>query len=176
MLGMPQQGRYLIVLAAILAIAMAGWLADQDGRLSLAFVLVSAAVLYLWGWAFGWLWCATRGGRPRPRYLVRLIAVAILLAAGGLYLSISLWVLRPDLLPQRAYYNSIANRHVTERLVDPELLKVERWEILGQERHVLFVHPTPSGSVALIVETGSGAAGNGRYDWAGWGEPRLQEP
>ena len=148
----------------------------------------------------------------------------------------------------------IANRGVTERLVDPALLKVEQWEILDEGRDVLFVHPAPSGSTALvypvkiesattfradlaaapeawtlegdgltfslyveddagmhlvysryvdpkhhqqdrrwvpmqvnltpfggkvvrlILVVGSGPAGDRRYDWAGWGEPRLERP
>jgi hypothetical protein len=28
-------------------------------------------------------------------------------------------------------------------------------------------------SVVLILETGSGPAGDNRFDWAGWGTPRL---
>ena len=187
----------------------------------------------------------------RRRYL-RLAGLIVLVA--GLGLGLYLWALRPDLLPQYTYYDLIANRRVTERLVDPALLKVERWEILGQEREVLFVHPAPSGSTALvypvhieprttlradlavapetwaaegdgvtfsvyvedeagmhlvysryvdskhhqqdrrwvpmqvnlapfggklvrfILVTGSGPAGDRRYDWAGWGEPRLERP
>ena len=30
--------------------------------------------------------------------------------------------------------------------------------------------------VLIIFETGSGPAGDYRYDWAGWGEPRLLVP
>jgi hypothetical protein len=183
--------------------------------------------------------------------LVGLVAIA---AGLGLGLWFSLWALRPDLLPQRIYYDFIANSRVTERLVDLALLKVERWEILDKGREVLFVHPAPSGSVALvypvriepgttfraclamapeawtlegdgvtfsiyveddtgmhlvhgryvdpkhhqqdrrwvpvqvnlapfggklvrlILVTGSGPAGDQRYDWAGWGEPRLEQP
>jgi hypothetical protein len=53
-------------------------------------------------------------------------------------------------LPQQTTYDFVANRHVAERLVDPEFLKVERWQILDEEREVLFVHPAPSGSIALV--------------------------
>jgi hypothetical protein len=187
-----------------------------------------------------------------PRYGRHLCLAALVVLLLGLGLSI--WTLRPDLLPQRVYYDFIANRQVTERLVDPALLKVERWEILGEEGNVLFVHPPPSGSVALvypvrieprttlranlamapeawalegdgvtfsvyveddagmhlvssryvdpkhhqqdrgwlpmrvnlgafggklvrlILVTGSGPAGDRRYDWAGWGEPHLERP
>jgi hypothetical protein len=185
---------------------------------------------------------------PRTWRTLGLAALIVLILGLGLFV----WTLRPDLLPQRVYYDCIANRQVTERLVDPALLKVERWEILGEEHNVLFVHPPASGSVALvypvrieprttlranlamapeawtlegdgvtfsvyveddagihlvwsgyadpkhhqqdrrwlplrvnlgafggklvrlILVTGSGPAGDRRYDWAGWGEPRLE--
>jgi hypothetical protein len=188
------------------------------------------------------------------RLLLRLIGLLVLAAGLGLGLWFSFWALRPDLLPQQAYYDLIANRHVAERLVDPALLKVERWEILGEDREVLFVHPASSGSsalvypvkveprttfqtdlalapetwslegdgvtfslyvedrtgthlvfsryvdpkhhqvdrnwlptrvslapyggelVRLILAVSSGPAGDGQYDWAGWGEPRLERP
>jgi len=180
----------------------------------------------------------------------------LILLAAGLALGIwfLLWALRPTLLPQDIYYDLVANRAVTERLVDPALFKVEQWEILSQERDVLFVHPASSGSVALvypvqiepkttfeaylavapeawslpgdgvtfslyvedeagmhlvsgqyvdpkhhqqdrrwvplqvslapyagklvrlILAVSNGPAGDGRYDWAGWGEPRLERP
>jgi len=138
--------------------------------------------------------------------------------------------------------------------VDPALLKVERWEILGEESEVLFMHPGSGGSTALvypvmvepastmraalalapqawsaqgdgvvfsvyveddagmhlvysryvdpkhhqqdrrwlpvavnmwpysrklvrvILVVNSGPAGDSRYDWAGWGWPRLERP
>ena len=190
---------------------------------------------------------------PRRKRFLGLIGLIVLVVAmGGLWFA--LWAFRPDLLPQQVYYDLVANRHVTERLVDPALLKVEPWEILGEERVVLFVHPTSSGSTALvypvmvepgttmgahlamapeawalegdgvtfsvyveddagihlvhgryvdpkhhqqdrrwlplqvnltpfsgklvrlILVVGSGPAGDGRYDWAGWGEPQLSRP
>jgi hypothetical protein len=86
---------------------------------------------------------ASSAGRWLLLWLVGLMAMA----AG---LGLGVWFLRPDLLPQRITYDLIANRRVTERLVDPELLKVEDWEILGEEREVPFVHPAPTGSVALV--------------------------
>jgi hypothetical protein len=249
-----RQSKHLMVLAVVLAATLASWLAGREGRFSLAFALITTALLYVWGWGFRWAWRAARRVRRQGRYLVRLIALVILVAGGGLYTWLSVWALRPNLLPQQTYYDFIANRRVTERLVDPVLLKVERWEILGEGRDVLFVHPAPSGSVALvypvriepattlqvdlavaleawdlegdgltfsvyveddsgmhlvhsryvdpkhhqqdrrwvptqvnlapfggklvrlILVTGSGPAGDQRYDWAGWGEPRLECP
>jgi hypothetical protein len=180
----------------------------------------------------------------------------LILLAAGLTLGVwfFLWALHPALLPQDVYYDLVANRGVTKRLVDPALVKLEQWEILDEERDVLFVHPAPSGSTALvfpvkiepattfqadlavapeawtlegdgltfslyveddagmhlvysryvdpkhhqqdrrwvpmqvnlaafrgelvrlILVVGSGPAGDQRYDWAGWGEPRLGRP
>jgi hypothetical protein len=78
------------------------------------------------------------------------LAAPIALIAGLALGLVSVWLLRPDLLPQQTYYDFVANRQVTERLVDPALVKVERWEILDEEQEVLFVHPTASGSAALV--------------------------
>ena len=164
------------------------------------------------------------------------------------------WSFAPDLLPQVTYYDLVANRAVTERLVDPGLFKLEWWEISGRYRQVLFVHPGSAGSIALvypvkvepgtvfradlamapeawllagdgvtfslyvedeagihllasqyvdpkhhqqdrrwrrmeaslapfggklvrlILAVGPGPAGDQRYDWAGWGAPRLERP
>jgi len=185
------------------------------------------------------------------RYFYYSAGFIILIAGVGFGLWFSIQALRPDLLPQHTYYDLISNRQITERLVDPKLLKVERWKILDQEREMLFVHPGTSGStslvypvmiepyttlwanlavaheawtmegdgvtfsvyieddtglhlvfscyidpkhhpqdqnwqpikinlssfnnklVRLILTVGSGPAGDQRYDWAGWGEPKL---
>jgi hypothetical protein len=182
------------------------------------------------------------------------IKILLLLISLGVLLFISLWLFFPKLLPQYKYYDFVSNHQVTERLVDPRLLKIEKWEILGEQHEVLFVHPGSSGSTALVFpikiepqttfrselamapeswsaegdgvtysvyvedESGfhllestyidpkhqqqdrswvnlavnlddfrnklirlilvvnSGPAGDGRYDWAGWGEPRLERP
>lgn len=135
----------LIGLAAGLSLALAAWLTDLGGRILLAFVLVTALLLYLW---MRGMWRVLQGlWRRRYLHLLGLVGLLVVLAAYGWF---SLWALRPDLLPQRGYYDFIANRQVTERLVDPELFKVEQWEIAGQEREVLFVHPTAAGSTALV--------------------------
>jgi hypothetical protein len=248
------QPKRFVVPATVLAVILAGWLAGAEGRITLAFALITTPSLYVWGWGFRRVWRAAQRVPRRYRYLARLVALVILVAGGGFYSWLSAWVLRPELLPQRTDYDFIANRHVTERLVDPALLKVERWEISDQEQDVLFVHPAPSGSVALvypvqiepattfkaqlavapeawtlegdgltfsvyvedeggmhlvysryidpkhhqqdrrwvpaqvnlapfagklarvILVVGSGPAGDRRYDWAGWGEPRLERP
>ncbi len=236
-------------MALLLSLALAGWLTAQEGRGLLVFALVTAGVLYLWGLGLLHAWRSVQ-----HRRFLHLASLVALLAGLILYLWLSAWALRPDLLPRRAYYDFIANRQVTEQLVDPALLKVERWEILGQEREVLFVHPASSGNttlvypvrieprttllahlavapeawaaegdgvtfsvyvedeagmhllysryvdpkhhqqdmrwlpmevnlspfsgklVRIILVAGSGPAGDRRYDWAGWGEPRLERP
>jgi len=236
----------------LLSLALAGWLTDFDGRLSLLFVLVTVIILF-----FSGLWiCQSfrdlrRGDHKLTTFLLKVISLLIGLVV---YLYFSFWLLNPALLPQHNYYDLISNHHVTRRLVDPELLKVEQWEILGEEHEVLFVHPASSGSTALVYpvkfepqtilraylamapeswsaegdgvtysiyvedESGfhllfsryidpkhqqqdrrwipiqvklsefknklvrlilvvnSGPAGDQRYDWAGWGEPRLERP
>ena len=238
-----------IGLALLPSLAVALWLSGREGRISIAFVLITAAVLYLWGMELRRTWRTLR--QHRYLYLFGLVALLIGL---GVYVWFSLWTLRPDLLPQSTRYDFIANRGVTERLVNPDLLKVERWEIVGEEREVLFVHPGLSGSTALvypvhieprttlrahlavapeawvaegdgvtfsvfvedeagmhllysryvdpkhhqqdrrwlpvrvdlspfagklvriILVAGTGPAGDSRFDWAGWGELRLERP
>jgi hypothetical protein len=196
---------------------------------------------------------SSTSSHPIRRFL-RLVSAIPLLVGLGVGVWLCLWAVRPDLLPQRAYYDFVENRQVTERLVDPALLKLDRWEITGRAEDVLFTHPTTSGSVALvypvkvrprttfmadvalapeawtlegdgvtfslyledssgmhllrscyvdskhhqadrrwvpfradlaayngklsrvILAVGSGPAGDGRFDWAGWGEPRLTQP
>jgi hypothetical protein len=236
----------------VLSLALAGLLAGQEGLLWSAFGVITAGFLYLWGQRVLFLWRKFREGDCSLFvFIPRILGLETGLT---LYIFISFWLLRPDLLPQRIYYDLIENRHVTERMIDPTLMKVERWDILGEERDVIFVHPTPVGSTALVypvkiepktslrvalalapqawksegdgvtfsifvedeagfhlmysqyidpkhqqqdrrwlpVEVSLGAfkdklvrlilvvnngpAGDGRYDWAGWGEPRLEKP
>ncbi len=195
-----------------------------------------------------------RRSTRRPQRLLLLPLVLLVIVTLGLGIWFALRALRPDLLPSRTYYDLIANRQVTERLVDPALFKLERWEIMGEERDVLFVHPNTWGTITLvypvkirpgtvfeadlamapeawhwegdgvtfsvyvedekglhllqtsyvdpkhhqqdrrwlpmrlvlnayagklvrlILVVGSGPAGDRRYDWAGWGAPRLEQP
>jgi len=259
MKGRLQRTGVWIGLALLLSLVSVGGLAGREGRISLSVALVSAAVLYLWSLGLRRVWQAfarARGieGALRWRRYTYVASLVGLTAGLCLYVWLLLWGLRPDLLPQRVYYDFVANRQVTERLVDPALLKVERWEIVGEEQEVLFAHPAPSGSTALvypvhveprttlradlavapeawamegdgvtfciyvedragmhllysryvdpkhqqqdrrwlpvrvdlspfagslvrvILVTGSGPAGDQRYDWAGWGGPRLERP
>ncbi len=239
-------------MAILLALGLAGWMADRAGRITLALAAASAVFLYLWGQGLRYsVNRLRRAGGGRPAFILRVLGLLAGLAA---YAYFSLWLIRPDLLPQRSYYDLIANRQVTERLVDPALMKVERWEISGKEYDVLFVHPSSSGSTTLvyplkiesktsfyttlamapqawagdgdgvtfsiavedeagyhllysqyidpkhqqqdqrwvpvridlsafegklvrfILVTNSGLAGDLRYDWAGWGQPRMEQP
>lgn len=189
----------------------------------------------------------------KQTYLCLINALSIILLTAIVFLFL-IYGLSPGLLTQYSYYDFIANRHVTERLVDPSLFKVESWNILDQTKDVLFTHPAESGSTALvypamiqprttfrtdiaiapeawqgegdgvvfsvyveddagmhllysqyvdpkhhqadrnwlpvqvnlsryqgelvriILATGSGPAGDRRYDWAGWGNPVLTQP
>jgi len=235
-----------------LSLALAGLLTDFDGRLSLLFVFITVIVLFVSGI---WIWQSFRDLRQGDhKFIILLLKVIGVLIGLVVYLYFSSWLLIPDLLPQYNYYGLISNHHVTERLVDPELLKVEQWEVLGEDHEVLFVHPGSSGSTALvypvkiepqtilraylamapgswsaegdgvtysiyvedeagfhllfsqyidpkhqqqdrrwipiqvklsefknklvrlILVVNSGPAGDTRYDWAGWGEPRLERP
>lgn len=229
----------------LLILTPAAQFASQEELTWLVFGFLMAGILYLGG---QWV---VAGRRSLPGLALRSLAFAAGLA---IILGLFLWLLRPDLLPQRSYYDLIENRHVTERLVDPALMKLERWNILSEERQVLFVHPSSSGSttlvypikieprtalrarlaiapqaweqegdgvvysifvedeagihlvysqyvdpkhqeadrrwlpievdlkdfsgklVRLILEVNSGPAGDQRFDWAGWGEPRLEQP
>ncbi|MBN1887637.1 MAG: hypothetical protein JW850_06590 [Thermoflexales bacterium] len=237
---------------ALLSLAWMGRLVEREERLLLIVAVFAASTAYQWGVQFVRTGTDLWKGPQRGWTGIRLAAQVLALP---LYVLFLLWIWRPDWLPQRITYDFIANRHVTERLVDPALLKTDRWDILGQERDVLFVHPTAAGSTALvyplkievhttlraelavapeawtaegdgvtfsvyvedaagmhlvyaryvdpkhheldrrwipmwidltpfagrgvvrlILVTGSGPAGDLRYDWAGWGEPRLEKP
>jgi len=194
--------------------------------------------------------------RASPRRRRLYLPLALLLLAGILALALWFlgWFFAPGFLPQVSYYDLVANRGVTQRLVDPVLFKVEWWVIEGRYRQVLFAHPGPAGSIALvypvkvepgttfradlavapeawglagdgvtfslyaedeagmhllasqyvdpkhhqqdrrwlameaslapfrgklvrlILAVGPGPAGDQRYDWAGWGKPRLERP
>ena len=79
-----------------------------------------------------------------------LVGLLGLVVFSGVYTAWLAWKIQPDWLPARAWYDFIENREVTLRLVDPNLLKVEQWEILGETRTVLFLHPSPSGATTLV--------------------------
>jgi hypothetical protein len=238
-----------VTLTALIVLAMTGYLSNKEMYIFLVFILTTTVMLNLWWLGMRSVWHALR-----YRHYSHLISLVALLLGMLIYTLGSLWFLRPDLFPQQGYYNFIANRHVTERLVDPDLLKVEEWEMMGETREVLFVHPTASGNttlvypvkvkprttlqahlavapeawtaegdgvtfsvyvedragihlvysqyidpkhheqdrrwvpmqvdltpftgklVRMILVVGSGPAGDTRYDWAGWGNPSLNQP
>ncbi len=244
-----QQTSPWLVIAGMLSIASTALITGQMSSLTLAYMAVTWVALSLWGWS---LWRGWQ--RLRHRWVWRWLWAAGWFALLPVYFLASIWWLHPGILPQRVTYDFIANRRVTEQLVDPALLKVERWNILDEEREVLFVHPAASGSTALvypvkvesrtafqvelaiapqawtkegdgvifsvyvednagfhllvsqyvdpkhqqqdrrwipiraslspfegelvrfILVVNSGPAGDLRYDWAGWGEPRLERP
>ena len=134
-----------LLLVILLSLGLAWGLAKSDGRVTLACAFATAVGLYLWSLGLAKAWHAA----DRRRYL-RLVSLGVFGAGLAIYGAAAIWLLRPDLLPQRMQYDFIANRQVTERLVDPALFKVEQWEIQGQSREVLFAHPAASGSTALV--------------------------
>lgn len=241
-----------MVLVLPVSLLLAGWLAGREGSLWLVFFVITATLLYLLGvWLRQLVITSRQGGR---KFVINLAGFFGLVIGFACYLYFSIWLLRPDLLPQHSYYDLIANRQVTERLVDPALFKAENWDINGEKKPVLFVHPAASGRttlvypvkiepqswfravlalapdawtmegdgvvfniyiednsgihlvfsqyldpkhheqdrrwlpisvnlnefngklVRLILEVNSGPAGDQRYDWAGWGIPRLERP
>jgi hypothetical protein len=133
----------VFLLIGILPLAAAWWAVDAGGRLLLEYLLAAEVICFIGAWV------AVHLGQ-KGHWLTRLTGAGIFLACLGLCGLGMIWLFRPDLLPQRMTYDFIANRAVTERLVDPALFKVERWEILGKSEEVLFAHPAPSGSTALV--------------------------
>lgn len=233
------------LIAIGLTILLTGRLSPIEG----IYLIVTWAALWLFG-----IGLMSSAKFIRISWFLGLIRVIGLIVLMAIYILASIWLLHPNILPQRATYDFIENRHVTDRLVDPALIKVERWNILDKEENVLFVHPSSSGSTTLVyplkiepkttfysdlamapqawseegdgvtftiyvendagihllysqyidpkhqqqdrrwvpVEIGldafegqlvrfimvvsDGVAGDIRYDWAGWGEPRLVRP
>lgn len=133
----------LIILPFVFPLTAVWWAVGAYEHRLLGFVLGAQIVC-----GFGW-WAAARLIQRRHIWavLTGVLLFFTCLAACGLSM---VELFRPELLPQRMIYDFIANKGVTERLVDPALMKVEHWEILGKSEEVLFVHPSPSGSTALV--------------------------
>ncbi len=113
-------------------------------------MLLGAAGL-TFGVLYGWLAGVWATGRAVWRRHYRYSGGFIGLWLGmGVYLGGLGWWLFPDLLPQQVVYDFVDNYQVTARLIDPQLFKIEEWEILGQTRKVLFVHPTAAGNATLV--------------------------
>ena len=101
--------RVLVGIATFFSAGLAGWLTDSKGRVLLAFVLFTIGVFYLFCPGFLRAWAAVR--RQRYPHLASLVG---LLAGLVLYVLVSMWLLRHDMLPQRPYYDFIANRQVRD--------------------------------------------------------------
>ncbi len=136
---------FWLVVAFVLSLALTVVLVDQTGRVLVVFVFSTTVALILWT---GIVWRV--GQAPGRRRYKHIFSLLVLLVALGGYGLVSVWLLRPDWLPQRRWYDFVADRQVTERLVDPTLFKVEQWNMLGETHQVLFVHPAASGSTALV--------------------------
>ncbi len=258
MINRLRQASIWLLIAGLLSVTSATLITGVIPISALVSILLTWIILGFWGWGLrrGWQRLSSQPRGKVKRWLWAIGCLALLPAV----FFIILWSVRPDLaerqfhLPQSVVYDFIANHQVTERLVDPALFKVERWNIAGDERQVLFVHPAPGGSTALmypikvqsrvtfrtsiavapqawaeggdgvafsvyveddagfhllysqyvdpkhqqqdqrwlpveislaefeeklvrfILVVNSGPAGDRSYDWAGWGEPRLERP
>jgi len=63
-------------------------------------------------------------------------------------------------------------RQVFSTYIDPTHNKADRrWH-----PHTVDLSAYAGQTVTLVFETSTGPAGDYRYDWAGWGQPRLLEP
>lgn len=137
--------RYLIIISLLVAFALAGWFTGSEGLRAVLFAALTAVLAFALGLGLRF---ARRAFQQRN--YSALARLPVFIAALPVYLLVSVWLFRPEILPVDAYYNFIDNRKVTERLVDPAMLKIEWWDIMGDERRVLFVHPSGSGSTALV--------------------------
>jgi hypothetical protein len=64
------------------------------------------------------------------------------------------------------------NQQVFSAYIDPKHNEADRhWH-----SYVIDLSPYAGQMVTIIFETNCGPAGDCRYDWAGWGEPRLLKP
>jgi hypothetical protein len=239
----------VLLFAILLTLLLIGWMIEPASLTLPVYALISTSLIILWGKTLLW---GIFTIKPKPLLgLVSMIGLTLVLLA---YLFGSVYLFRTEWFPQKVVYDFISNLSVTERLVDPALLKVESWDIQGEERQVLFVHPSSSGTTSLVYPTriepnttfrsylamapeawfqagdgvvfslfvedesgmhllssryvdakhhqqdrdwlpfnvdlspyngklvrliltiNSGPAGDSRYDWAGWGEPRLERP
>ena len=65
-----------------------------------------------------------------------------------------------------------STQQVFSTYIDPKQDETaRRWH-----SHTIDLSTYASQTINVIFETGSGPAGDYRYDWAGWGAPRLLKP
>jgi tetratricopeptide (TPR) repeat protein len=68
--------------------------------------------------------------------------------------------------------NGTGQRPLFSRYIDPKNVQAHRrWH-----DYELEIAPGASGIVTITLSTDPGPNGNLKYDWAGWGEPRLVQP
>lgn len=142
---MATRERILWAMVLCLSIGWVGWLTWPDSATLLQYTGVSIVVIGLIAAASSKFWQLIKE-QPIWSSLGLLILTVVTFLYGGLLV----WLIRPDWLPHRTWYDFIEYRHVTMRLVDPDLIKVERWDILGDSRQVLFVHPANTGTTTLV--------------------------
>ena len=139
--------RSLLISVGLVSLAsyLFTWLLDRSREaINPAFILAPAMASVMLGVVVFLI--AIRAAKQPVGWIGPVFSVFGLLVFGLL----SIVLLRPDLLPHHTVYDFIENRKVTERLVDPDLMNVYNWEIQGQERRVLFAHPSEKGTTALI--------------------------
>jgi len=83
------------------------------------------------------------------------------------------WLLPGDGVAFAVYVTSEqSTQQVFSTYIDPKHNKADRrWH-----PHTVDLSAYAGQTVTLVFETSTGPAGDYRYDWAGWGQPRLLEP
>lgn len=83
------------------------------------------------------------------------------------------WLLPGDGVAFAVYVESERGaEQVFSTYIDPKHDEADR----GWQSYTVDLSAYAGQTVTLIFETSTGPAGDYRYDWAGWGEPRLLEP
>jgi hypothetical protein len=107
----------------------------------------------------------------RVRYLVQVPQEGIL--AFDVAMAPESWSLPGDGVTFAVYVSSDGGtQQLFSSYIDPKQNEADRrWH-----PHTLDLNAYAGQMVEIIFETGTGPAGDYRYDWAGWGMPRLMVP
>lgn len=110
-------------------------------------------------------------GASRIAYTVHVGRGAVL--AFDVALAPECWLLPGDGVAFAVYVTSERGaQQVFSTYIDPKHNEADRrWH-----PHTVDLSAYAGQTVTLIFETSTGPAGDYRYDWAGWGQPRLLEP
>jgi hypothetical protein len=99
------------IIFLVLSIAMTIWLIGWGGITPLAFCLITTGFFILWG--EGVRRCANNLHQAENRHLLDIVKLISLLIILITYVFYSTWLLKPEIFPQKTYYNLIDNLHVT---------------------------------------------------------------